>query len=62
MAKAQDLRDLAAELREQDRSYCVDSDGSTKANGADNWALVDGCGANSAAIWLQSYVSFVLLS
>lgn len=46
------------------QSYCVTSDGSDYPDAAGNWRLLNGCGPNNAAIWLQSYVSiepFILL-
>ncbi|KAL8847517.1 MAG: hypothetical protein Q9221_007445 [Calogaya cf. arnoldii] len=55
-AKATKVNELANQL-EDDKDYCVDSDGSDVATGKGNWSLVDGrCGADSTAIWLQSYV------
>ena len=38
------------------KQYCVDSDGSDEAKSNENWALVESCGADNAAIWLQTYV------
>ena len=63
-ASASDLHGLAdffADPNKYDVDYCVQSDGSRKSNGADNWALAGNCGDNDSAAWLQSFVCSTLI-
>ena len=62
-ASARDLNALKSVFSnplKYDEEHCVLSDGGREASGDGNWALVGECGNDSAAVWLQSYVSFIL--